>query len=388
MLDWGDCLMDLLICNVKLLDVNTGLEHTADVAVNTGRIAQVFSAGNGNRDGARSLIDAHGDYLFPGFIDFHTHLFAHGSTFGMDADRLLTAGVTFAVDMGTSGWVNYPALYNCDLATKIIGHRAYLNLSPVGQPGKGINEPLGREIIDAGKMEELIARYPGQIAGIKVRISRSIVGKLGLEPLRLGIKIGERLGLPVCVHTTDPPASASDVADLLRPGDIYSHMYHGTGNTILDAKGKVQERVRLAQQRGVIMELGNGRVNFNFPVAEQAVACGFWPDILSSDSTQATFHREKAMWDLPTVMSKFLYLGMPLEKVLRAVTETPAACLGLADRIGKVQEGYDADLVLCHFKREPVEFLDSDGNFRTGEWKIIPKVTLLKGQVVYQASSL
>lgn len=367
--------------------MDTGAERTADVAVNAGRIAGIFSVDDDSRENARKTLNVNGAYLFPGFIDFHTHLFAHGSMFGMDADRLLTAGVTFAVDMGTAGWVNYPALFSCDLANKIIKHRSFLNLSPVGQPGKGISEPLGQEIIDEQKVEELMARYPGQISGIKVRISRSIVGDLGLAPLRRGIEVGEHLGLPVCVHTTDPPASASEVASLLRPGDIYSHMYHGKGNTILDGNGKIQNGVRLAQERGIIMELGNGRVNFNFQIAEQAIACGFWPDILSSDSTQATFHRERAMWDLPTVMSKFLHLGMPLWKVLRAVTETPAACLGLADRIGKIQEGYDADLVLCSLKKAPVEFLDSDGNCREGDWQVVPKITMLKGQVVYRAAS-
>ena len=47
--------------------------------------------GNIGRQVARKVINGKGAYLFPGFIDFHTHLFQHGSGFGLDADQLLTA---------------------------------------------------------------------------------------------------------------------------------------------------------------------------------------------------------------------------------------------------------------------------------------------------------
>jgi N-acetylglucosamine-6-phosphate deacetylase len=38
--------------------------------------------------------------------------------------------------------------------------------------------------------------------------------------------------------------------------------------------------------------------------------------------------------------------GLPLEAVLPLATEVPAAVLGVADRKGKITDGYDADLVI------------------------------------------
>ena len=90
------------------------------------------------------------------------------------------------------------------------------------------------------------------------------------------------------------------------------------------------------------------------------------------------------MWDLPFVMSKFLLLGMPLHKVVRAVTETPAHCLGLADRIGKIALGYDADLTLCRMKEGAVHFEDSDGNHRTGECQLHVAATIRSGEIVFR----
>lgn len=375
--------MDLLIRNAKLLDLDSGAETLADVGVRMGRIALVQPAGITTQEARREL-DASGAYLFPGFIDYHVHLFQHGSGFGMDANKLFTAGVTTAVDMGSSGYANYSAMYCSDIAGKAPRLKSFINLSPVGQPGKGINEPLNEEVISVEKMREQMVAHPGEIVGVKVRISCPIVGELGLQPLRRAVEVGEELGLPVCVHTTNPPESASAVAAILRPGDIYSHTYHGKGNTILNDDGSVQQGILEAQKRGVLMEVGNGKVNFNFPVAEKATAAGLWPDIISSDSTPATFHQSPAMWDLPFVMSKFLLLGMPLHKVVRAVTETPAHCLGLADRIGKIALGYDADLTLCRMKEGAVHFEDSDGNHRTGECQLHVAGTIRSGELVFQ----
>lgn len=377
--------MDLLIRNAALLDLETGVETRSDVGVQRGRIVFVQPAGTAQPD-ARKELDAAGSYLFPGLIDAHVHLFQHGSGFGMDADRLLSAGVTTAVDMGSAGYANFAAMHQCDLAGKKLRLKSFLNLSPIGQPGKGINEPLGDDVLSIEKMQEMMEQYPGEIVGVKVRISSPIVGELGLQPLRRAVEAGEALGIPVCVHTTNPPEEASEAAVILRPGDIYSHTYHGKGNTILNADGSVQEGILEAQKRGVLMEVGNGKVNFNFLVAEKAVAAGLWPDIISSDSTPATFHKSPAMWDLPFVMSKFLFLGMPLHKVICAVTETPAKCLGLDDRIGKIAPGYDADLVLCRMEEGAVPFEDSDGNRRMGDRQLKVQTTIRSGEIVFRAN--
>lgn len=373
---------DLLIRNALLLNLDNGAETLSDVGVLHGRIALVQPTGDTHPE-ARWELDAAGRYLFPGFIDAHVHLFCHGSGFGMDADRLLTAGVTTAVDMGSAGYANYAAMHDCDLTGKRLNVRSFLNLSPVGQPGKGINEPLSDNVLSIDKMQELKEQYPGEILGVKVRISRPIVGELGLQPLRRAVEAGEVLGLPVCVHTTDPPQTASDTAAILRPGDIYSHTYHGKGNTILNADGSVQQGILEAQRRGVLMEVGNGKVNFNFLVAEKAVAAGLWPDIISSDSTPATFHKAPAMWDLPFVMSKFLFLGMPLHKVVRAVTETPARVLGLSDRTGKIAVGFNADFTLCRMEMGNVHFEDSDGNSRIGDRQLKVEAVVRSGEVVF-----
>ena len=376
---------DLLITDARLLDAETGkISEHKSVAVKGERIAKIFTPEEINTSlRARSVIDAKGRFLFPGFIDFHVHLFEHGSTFGMDADRLIESGVTSAVDMGSSGWVNYPAMYECDIMNKKPRIKTFINISPVGQPGKGISEPLNDELLSVKDIRRRMNEYPGMIKGLKVRISQGIVGNLGITPLKRAVEMGEELGLPVCVHTTYPPVSASEVADILRPGDIYSHTYHGRGMNILDDNGHVQEGILEAQKRGVIIEVGNGKMNFSFKVARAALNDGLYPDIISSDATPATYHKDNMMWDIPRVMSKFMNLGMSLADVIRAVTLTPAKVLDADDFIGKIQKGYCADITICRLDDDMIEFSDADGNTMTGRRGIVPEIVILKGEKVY-----
>lgn len=377
--------MRLAILNARMLDMELGTENQVDLLIDQGRIVRISPAGTQARTEAHRVIQADGMYAFPGFVDFHTHLFRHGSSFGLDADRLLEAGVVCAADMGSAGWVNYPAMHRCDMADKRLELKAYLNLSPVGQPGRGITEPLNDAVIDVERMKDQMAAYPGEIMGIKIRISRGIVGELGIRPLERAVEVGEELGLPVCVHTTDPPVTTDRLIGLLRPGDIYSHTYQGKGYTILDEDGHVRQGVTEGQRRGVIMEVGNGRVNFNFPVALKALEEGLYPDIISSDATPTTFHKERSMWDLPFVASKFLSMGMPLRDVIRSITETPARVLGVEDRFGTLARGREANVALCRVEGHPVKFCDSDGNTFAGTKQIVPCVTIRRGEVLFEA---
>ena len=379
--------MRLAILNARMLDMERGTENQADLLIERGRLARISPAGTQPASEAHRVINADGMYAFPGFVDFHTHLFRHGSSFGLDADRLLEAGVVCAADMGSAGWVNYPAMHRCDMAGKRLELKAYLNLSPVGQPGRGINEPLADAVIDLERMKEKMAAFPGEIVGVKVRISRGIVGELGLRPLERAVEVGEELGLPVCVHTTDPPATADQVISRLRTGDIYSHTYQGKGHTILNDAESLYPEISEGQRRGVRMEVGNGRVNFNFPVALRALEQGLYPDIISSDATPATFHKELAMWDLPFVASKFLSMGMPLRDVIRSITETPAKVLGVEDRFGTLAQGREANVVLCRMEDTPTVFRDSDGNTFEGRKRIVPCITVRRGEVVFEAAT-
>lgn len=70
-----------------------------------------------------------------------------------------------------------------------------------------------------------------------------------------------------------------------------------------------------ARSKGVLFDVGHGQGSFDWVISEQAAKVGFWPDTISTDLHSGNVNG--AAKDLPHVMSKFLHLGMPIEKVLK-----------------------------------------------------------------------
>lgn len=94
----------------------------------------------------------------------------------------------------------------------------------------------------------------------------------------------------------------------MRAGDVYTHTYHGYPSSIVDPSTRLLwSDVTDAQSRGVYFDVGHGQGSFSWTVAEIATQQGFWPDMLGTDLHIGNY--EGPAYDMPTVMSKFLYLG-------------------------------------------------------------------------------
>lgn len=369
-----------IIQHGRVIDPAAQTDICMDIAVLGDRIISAQDV-----DSAERYIDATGCWVLPGLIDFHTHLFYGASTFGTRPDLLLPTGVTTAVDMGSCGRITFLSFLHSIVQSSLLPIQCFLNVSPLGQLGKGIYEPLERSLIHREEIFDLVQKYPDIILGIKVRMSKSIVGELGVAPLQSALEVAEQCRLPVCVHVTDAPISMGDLADMLRPGDIFSHVFHGVGNTILE-HDTISPSLYRARQRGVLFDLGNGNMNFSFQVAQAAAAQNFWPDTISSDCTPATLFRSPAMKDLPFVMSKLICLGMPVTDVIRAVTATPAKLIHKEGVIGTLAPGSLANVAIFAPKEGPVTFYDSAGTTMAGDFQLLHRLTLLRGQVCACAS--
>lgn len=369
--------LDLRIDNGRIFDPAAHRDEMGTIGVRDGRIVSIVP-----ETPAKLTVDASGCYVFPGFVDWHTHLFSRGSGFGINPDLFYAAGVTTAVDMGSAGHANLPALME-ELADRDMDTGVYMNVSPVGQPGYGVNEPLDDAVLLNPHAEEILKRYAGRIAGLKLRISKPIVGELGIHPLDTAEKLAREQGLPLCVHTTNPPVSQAQVLECLKEGDIFSHVFHQVGYTILDDQGKVLPQAWEAKERGVLFDVGHGRVNFSFEVAEQAIRQGFFPDIISTDATPATYGKKTTYKNMASLISRFLCMGMPLEQVIRCVTVNPAAKLNRQGEIGTLAAGAKANIAICRLKEQTVTFMDSVGQTRTGHQILEPRMTVAQGRITF-----
>jgi dihydroorotase len=77
---------DLLIKGGEVLDPQAGYHGKMDIAVKRGRIEAVEK--NIPRDSSFDMIDASGQYVTPGLIDMHSHLYSGVTYWGIDADAI------------------------------------------------------------------------------------------------------------------------------------------------------------------------------------------------------------------------------------------------------------------------------------------------------------
>lgn len=342
---------NILIKNGVVVDPIFKTQEQRDVYIQSGRIASAK-----NFTGADIVIDASGNLVVPGLIDFHSHVFADGTEIGIEPDlSFIPQGVTTAVDAG--------------LATM----KYHENVEP--------------SCWDVGRLRDVLTEHHDILLGLKIRISKEIVGDLGINVLKQAVNVAEKLGTRLAVHVTNPPEAMETVVKLLRPDDVLAHCYHGTGYTILDNNGKVLPAVREAQKRGVIIDAANGGNHWSFKVAEKAIAEGFYPDIISTDLTVKTLFKDP-VFSMPYLMSKYLFLKMPLPEIIARCTSIPAKIMGMESEIGQLQEGFLADVAILKRCDKYICFSDTQKETRIGREVLVPQLTITGGEIVYRSISL
>jgi dihydroorotase len=117
----------------------------------------------------------------------------------------------------------------------------------------------------------------------------------------------------------------------------------------------------------------------NFPVARRALEQGFQPDTISSDLTRPG--RAGVVRDLPTTLSKFLSLGMPLADVVRAATAAPARAIGRSGGLGALVPGAAGDAAVFAVDEGRFPYQDADGNVLEGAKRWAPRITVRAGRV-------
>ncbi len=369
---------DLVIAGGTLVDSRSGLHEKKDVAVEKGRIVLVES--HIPYDGAWDVLDASDHLVTPGLIDIHVHVYPGVSHYGIGPDlTCLARGATTVNDAGSSGADTFEGFrrYVIDVVETRV--TAFLNISSLGMISPLDNELENLRHASPERAIGVCERNRDVIQGIKVRLTRSIVGDNGLEPLRLAVRAAEVLGMPLMVHVSDTPSPLGEILAHMRPGDLLTHCFHGRRHGILDDRGDVLPEVREAVRRGVVFDVGHGVGSFSFEVARRGLAAGLTPGTISSDLHY--YNVNGPVFDLATTMSKFLLLGLSLEEILAKTTSAPARILGLSDRLGALRPGFLADIAVFRLNEGDFEFEDSRHQKVHGKQKLEPVAVIRRGRV-------
>ena len=366
---------DLLIVNARVVTMNAEFElfDPGAVAIEGSRIAAVGGPEIAAGFRARETIDASGDIVMPGMINTHTH--ASMTIFRglgddvpnrlqrfifpleamvVDADNVYKGALLGAVEMALGGATTFVDMYYFEdqvaRAAKAVGLRGVLGETVIGFPAPDAEEPYGgldyaRRFIADFADDELIVPALAPHAPYT----------MDEEHLRLVGQAASELDVPVLVHLSETQAEIDRIATEFGMSPV----------EYLDSVGLLTDRLvaahcifvdaadlELLEARGVgvshnivsNIKAGKGIA----PVLEMRAAgldVGLGTDGPMSGNTLDLI----GLLGYTAKLHKLAHLDrrvMPARDVVEMATIGGARALDMEDRIGSLEEGKLADVVV------------------------------------------
>ena len=365
---------DLVIRGGRVIDPSVRLDAVRDVAISGGRIAAVEPSIAAN---AVEIIDARGKLVVPGLIDIHTHT-------GRSAEGpvlVLRDGVTGRIDAGAKGADRVADIVAVARSSPQPG-RVLINIGRAGILPDGDTMDLARADVAAAR--DAIAKHREFIVGVKARLSREVAGTNDYEVLRRSQEVASSFGLPVMIHMGQTVSPLGKLIDLLKRGDIVTHLFAPPPNAIVDDSGHILPEVLAARRRGVWFDIGNGQTgHMRWDTIGAIMKAGFWPDTFSTDWN--TNSKTTGVVDLPNCMSKLLGYGMSISDAIACATLNPSRTFPVFNDRGTLNVGAPADVALLELREGNFEFLDNYKGTITGRQRFFPSGTVLAGKRIPSA---
>lgn len=378
----------LKINQAGILDLDNGEIQDADLYLENGIIKEISSK---ITISAADTLDARGLILTSGLCDAHAHIFynTREGYIGLDPEVYhLRKGTTCIIDQGSAGADCFELFHRHVIVTSELMIKEVLNCSRMGMYASSLCGP--GELANLGDLSQtaflsVYQKHPEDIIGVKLRLTPNICPHHPEKALKMASDLAAELEVPLVIHPNGAEIEDRLLFETLRTGDIYTHTYHDSPVGILNDRGEVKELAWEARKRGVIFDTAHGSNSLTFPVLHAALEQGFEPDIISTDLHNGNYNGP--VYDLPTTISKFLCLGVPLHTAVNKALTAPVRIWKLKGKSTCIRAGQSADLAAFRLDRSGHEYTDAQGNRITGPYRLIPQFTILKTRVHFPCDS-
>jgi N-acetylglucosamine-6-phosphate deacetylase len=370
----------------------TGIVDDGRVVVEGTRIVDAGAPGPEGAGGT-PVIDVRGHWLVPGFVDIHNHGGGGASFSGTAEDAL--AVVRTHRSHGTTTLVASTVTNDMGFLTKQAGLLSELAeqgdiagihfegpfISPC-RKGAHSEELLRdpdpaevRKLIDASrghaKMVTLATELPGGIDSVRLLAEHGVIAAIGhtdatyeqtAQAIDAGATVATHLfnAMPPLGHRTPGPIAAllEDERITVELIDDGTHLHPASLQLAFHHAGAG----RVAFITDAMDAAGGGDGRYMLGPLEVEVADGVARLVEGGSIAGSTLTLDRAFRRAVTVDR------LPVQDVVAAISVNPAKLLGVHDRVGSLEPGKDADLVL----------LDADfalkGVMRRGEWVVDPQL--------------
>ncbi|MFL8888772.1 amidohydrolase/deacetylase family metallohydrolase [Helcococcus kunzii] len=341
-----------ILKNLVLVDETHELNlKKVDILIDDGKIVDIVEEYNGS---SGEITNYNGEFVSPGWIDLHVHVFENETDISIDADRIgVDSGVAVVCDAGSSGEANIEDFYELAKTKKTI-IKSWINIASTGLRNRHeLKDPTN---VNVEKTLEKMKKFNDFIIGIKVRASSSVMGEDTLTPFEKAKEIREKSDKPIMVHIGNFPPTFEEVLSHLKKDDVITHCFHGKPGNILNEENKIKPYMLSKRKEGIKYDVGHGQDSFSYSVANFAKKDYFYPDSLSSDLHK--YNLNGPVYSLANVVNKFLELGFELNEVINWVTINPAKMIKL-DGFESLKNGNEANLTIFKIDKEKKELVDS-----------------------------
>ncbi|MBM7553831.1 amidohydrolase [Thalassobacillus pellis] len=373
--------MQTIITNVHIYPVSSSPIRNGELGIKDGKIIAIGS--NLKKSENIELIDGKGMMLFPGFIDVHTHigLYDEGTGWaGSDANETIEAMTPHLRAMDGAHTLD-PAFLDAVQAGVTSAHIMPGSANIIGgmtsvikTTGKNIENMLLR---DTAGLKLALGENPKRVHSTSRNDSITRLGIMGMlretfyhakhtdqpeehrvAPIVRALK--KEIPVRIHAHRADDIISAIRFADEF---DLDLRIEHCTeGHMIAEelADRGLQVSVGPTLTRRSKIELKNKTWNTYRVLTDHGI-----------DVSITTDHPYTPIQYLNLCAALAAREGLAIEKALEGITILPAKNLGVDDRVGSIEVGKDADLVL--WNGHPFEFMSK------------PIWTMINGKIIYKA---
>ncbi|MFJ3337161.1 N-acetylglucosamine-6-phosphate deacetylase [Streptomyces sp. NPDC086766] len=340
------------------------------------------------------VLDLRGHWLVPGFVDLHNHGGGGASFTSGTVDEVLHGirthrrhGTTTLVASTVTGEMDF-LVQRAGLLSELAeqGDLAGIHfegpfISPC-RKGAHSEELLRdpdpaevRKLVDAGRgqarMMTLAAELPGGLDSVRLLAEHGVIAAIGhtdatyeqtVRAIDAGATVATHLfnAMPALGHRSPGPIAAlledeRVTVELINDG---THLHPAALELAFHHAGA--ERVAFITDAMDAAGFGDGR--YLLGPLEVEVADGVARLVEGGSIAGSTLTLDRAFKRAVTVDR------LPVPDVVAALSANPARLLGLADRVGSLEPGKDADLVLLD------EEFDLKGVMRHGEWVVDPQL--------------
>ncbi|MEU0059091.1 N-acetylglucosamine-6-phosphate deacetylase [Streptomyces sp. NPDC006334] len=339
------------------------------------------------------FIDVKGHWLIPGFVDLHNHG-GGGASFSGPADDVLKAVHTHRLH-GTTTLVASTVTDDRDALVRQAGLLSELaeqgDLAGIHFEGpfispcrKGahserlLRDPHPaevRKLVAAArgqaKMVTLATELPGGIDSVRLLTDHGVIAAVGhtdatyeqtVEAIEAGATVATHLfnAMPALGHRSPGPIAALLADERVTVELINDGVHLHPAALELAFRHAGPHRVAFITDAMDAAGFGDGRYDLG-PLAVDVVD-GVARLVEGGSIAGSTLTQDRAFKRAVTVDR------IPVEDAVTALSATPARLLGMADTVGSLEPGKDADLVVLD------ENFDLKGVMRKGDWVVDPQL--------------